>query len=545
MSAKTLTINTLSFLLVIITSGAKVEAQSYKDTVFTSYFQQNGPDWLASDGTLSIPLPDGRNMWLMGDSHIGQNIDSLGKIPCLFNVRSCILIQDSLNLSDLKTFYDTTGSNAYEKQFVKMPGDSLITYWPSSGTVRQDTVFTFWSRFQKDPASTNLLFIEMVIAKIKIPEIELVEVVPIQYPNVYYGLSVVWDEKDQYYYLYGKKVDFVVFRPLLARCTYNNLHGPWEFYAGNQNWSADPDSAVHIANEASAQYTVFFLNDQYHLFFQKNGFLQCGLGREMFIYSAAEPWGPFNNPTLVYTMEDQFDGIYPKTYNGQAHPQFIENDELLISYNINKICPNPCSGNPFTARYNPDMYRPQFARVPLCIFAKDVENPLIICAKDTTVMADSTGNFTVINDEFDPVSVWDNCQVLNVSNNFNGSPSLTGSTFSPGTTSITWIVTDSAGNSQMCDFEITVEKSSMAEDLLMQSGILIYPNPIRKTLFIDDNRNLLQEISLYDIEGQRLVDIKKQSGHINIDMSQFGSGVYVLKLQVENRIVSKKISHYQ
>ena len=160
-------------------------------------------------------------------------------------------------------------------------------------------------------------------------------------------------------------------------------------------------------------------------------------------------------------------------------------------------------------------------------------------------MADSTGNFTVINDEFDPVSVWDNCQVLNVSNNFNGSPSLTGSTFSPGTTSITWIVTDSAGNSQMCDFEITVEKSSMAEDLLMQSGILIYPNPIRKTLFIDDNRNLLQEISVYDIEGQRLVDIKKQSGHINIDMSQFGSGVYVLKLQVENRIVSKKISHYQ
>jgi len=327
-----------------------ISAQSYKDDLFTSYFQQKETGWLASDGSISVELPDGRNIWFMGDSHIDQPINSDGEIPCLFNTRNCIVVQDANDLSSFETFYDENGADVYQKQFVKMLGDTDVSYWPSDAVVRGDTVYSFWQRYEYDPdAVWNINFTGMVIAKIKLPEITLVEVLPAPYTGWEYGVSVVWDEEDQYYYIYGKYVESLVFKPIVARCTYNNLLGNWEFFDGS-GWSFMVDDATSIATEVSAAYSVFELNGKYYLFYQENGFLQCGLGRNMYIYSAAEPWG----------------------YNGMAHPQFMENNELLVNYNVNRTCQNPCQSDPFTATYSPDLYRPKFVRVPFCTFDNDI-----------------------------------------------------------------------------------------------------------------------------------------------------------------------------
>lgn len=352
-----------SFLLLSSTG-----AQSYKDTVFTNYFKRDAPGWVASDGSLSLPLPDGRTLWLMGDSHVDQALDENGEIPCLFNTRNCVLVQDAEDRSKISTFYDETGGDLYERQFVKMPGDDRATYWPASGTVLGDTAYTFWTRYAFDTDEVwNLRLTGTVIAKIKLPEIELVDVTPIQYSEVEYGQSIVWDEENEYYYIYGKHLDWIVFKPILARCRRDQLLGNWEFYLGDGQWGSEP-SNVAIAPEVSAEYSVFKLNGRHHMFYQQNGYLQCGEGREMFIYSSEDPWGPFSDSVKVYTMNDQFEGAFPKTYNAQAHPQFIENDELLISYNINKLCPSVCQNDPFGDRYDPNLYRPQFARVPLSLF---------------------------------------------------------------------------------------------------------------------------------------------------------------------------------
>ena len=74
----------------------------------------------------------------------------------------------------------------------------------------------------------------------------------------------------------------------------------------------------------------------------------------------------------MYTIEDQINDHYLLTYNAQAHPQFLSNDELLISYNVNDtydtippdICPSQCK-NAFLDRMDADSYRPKFVRVPL------------------------------------------------------------------------------------------------------------------------------------------------------------------------------------
>jgi len=76
------------------------------------------------------------------------------------------------------------------------------------------------------------------------------------------------------------------------------------------------------------------------------------------------------NKTLIHTIEDNVNSNYFLTYNGEAHPQFTENNELLVSYNVNRLCEyNPCNPN----AYPPDWYRPKFVRVPFCTFDNDVE----------------------------------------------------------------------------------------------------------------------------------------------------------------------------
>ncbi|MCB0707630.1 MAG: DUF5005 domain-containing protein [Saprospiraceae bacterium] len=598
-------------------------AQSYKDTVFTNYFRMDPPGWISSDGALSLPLPDGRTMWMMGDSHIDQLVNSDGEIPCFFNARSCVLVQDNSDLSVFETYYNATGSNAYERQFVNMPGDSLVTYWPASGTVREDTAYTFWLRFIHDPSQpNNMVFSSMAVAKIKLPEIELIEVIPIQYPDIVYGMTVFWDPLTQYYYIYGREIDFVLFKPLLARCTYDNLLGDWEFYSGNNFWSENPTDAVYIADEVSAQFTVFNLNGEYHLYFQKNGFLNCGQGRDMFIYSSDNPWGPFEDPVLVYTMNDTFDGEYPKTYNGQAHPQFISNDELLISYNLNKTCPGPCAGNP-GAKFDPDMYRPQFARVPICMFANDVNspvissihkdlmleadencqtsmpdftvdvtatdncdsmllitqspaegtiitgstnpttltvtdnagnitevtfnvavedltNPTISCGDDQTVTADSSG-FYIVNDvTFDPISTFDNCGVASLMNDFNSAPTLAGAQLPIGINTITWVVTDSAGNSANCQMNIIVE-NPVGIELLAQKGIAIYPNPTTGILHVTCNEPDVQRIKLFDLSGKNVFEKEMQKLNETVDLSHLQNGVYILHFNTGSEVIAVEI----
>src|SRR5690349_19566905 len=60
-------------LLLLLSSGAGTTAPiataARKDSVFTELFRRT-TGWTAGDGALSVPLSDGRVLWLFGDSHI-------------------------------------------------------------------------------------------------------------------------------------------------------------------------------------------------------------------------------------------------------------------------------------------------------------------------------------------------------------------------------------------------------------------------------------------------------------------------------------------
>lgn len=360
-------------LLFIFLLGAElfVSAQqpAYFDSAWTNYFRRNSGGWTAGDATISVPLPDNRVIWLFGDSYtVNVNITD-NTLPCLFQVRNCYMVQDSVDRSLFKTILDTTMTGVNQTTFKIVPNDTTLL-WPGHGYVKNDTVFIFMERYH----SSTLAYLGCWLVKLKFPDLHQIGIYPVHGngENVIFGRAVIVDSAAGYLYIYGNKLNWIVQEPVVARCSIANPLLPWEYYTGS-GWSSFPNQMQKIStNLVSPGFSAFKYEGKYYIVTQENGYLECGLGREIYSYESLYPWGPFENKKLLYTEESKFNGWYLLTYNAQAHPYFIENNELLICYNVNDrvdtvfphVCPSECK-HIWTDRMDADSYRPKFVRVPM------------------------------------------------------------------------------------------------------------------------------------------------------------------------------------
>lgn len=361
----------ITLILVLLFSGLPAFSQSsYIDSVFTGYFQRT-QGWTGGDATISIPLPDGRTMWLFGDSYIDHYDSSDNTLPCLFQVRNCFTVQDAVNLNQMTTYIDST-KTGIDQTYFKLGTVGNNVYWPGHGFVKDDTVFIFLEKYN----GTTYAYLGQNIAKVLLPSFKLLSITTLPLMNnLHMGKAVIFEDSSGYYYIYGNKLNWIVYEPYVARTKFENLvSGNWEFYTGT-DWTAVPTLAKKISGEiVSPGFSVIKIKGVYHLITQDNGYLTCGLGRNIYSYSSSSPAGKFQSQRLLYTVKDQINGHYLLTYNATAHPEFIENDELLIAYNVNDmvdtlapdVCPSQCR-HPFTDRWIADSYRPKFVRVPYSV----------------------------------------------------------------------------------------------------------------------------------------------------------------------------------
>lgn len=364
-------------LLAVFTINGKCQTflQGYHDSTFTEYFRLNYGGWTAGDATLSVPLPDKRTVWLFGDSYI-VNVDTTDNtLPCLFQIRNCMVVQDSVDQSAMTTYYDESQSGVLRSTF-KLAPDDPSPLWPGHGYTDADTLLIYFDLID----NATLENLGVYIARLQLPELTINSIRPLpEYGEIQVGRAVVTDTARGYRYIYGNKVDWIVWEPFVARTLIGtNIEAPYQFYTGS-GWSFNQYLAQPISEEyVSPGFSVFKMNNKYFMLTQENGLLTCSLGREIYILESETPWGPFINKTLVYTIEDQFNGHYTLTYNAQAHPSFTENNELLVSYNLNDvvdtldpyICPSQCV-DLGRDRMNADTYRPKFIRVPFLTVGSD------------------------------------------------------------------------------------------------------------------------------------------------------------------------------
>src|SRR5205085_376555 len=103
--------------------------QAHKDAAFTEFFRRTS-GWTAGDGALSIPLSDGRILWLFGDSHVDDFDVASGTIPCLFQTRNAALLHSKDDLLNARTLM---GKGPGFRSWLKLPGGDDEWFWPICG----------------------------------------------------------------------------------------------------------------------------------------------------------------------------------------------------------------------------------------------------------------------------------------------------------------------------------------------------------------------------------------------------------------------------
>lgn len=343
-------INKIITLYIIISfSGIFPGWTAEVDSIYNSMFRKDIGGWIAADATYSIWLPDGRTLWLFGDTFIGEVKEDNSIVPGAKMIRNSAVIQDG---DSLRTIFGGTLSDPDE--FIPTTNPDSTWYWPEHGIVFNDTLRIFVARYKfnpEGPAGFQFEFDGNDIANFTYPDLTFINVIPIPYNpinKVIYGDRILADSI--YLYIYGRREENNnIAYPHLARAKADNLLGPWEFSAGS-SWATDPAWSFKINSfQVSQQYGVFKHMGKYVLFTQ-----DIWLSTQIWSFTSTSPAGPWGNKTLVYDTPKLANDAF--TYNAYPHPQFDENDKLLFSYNNN--------GDFWDIFSNVELYRPVFVRIP-------------------------------------------------------------------------------------------------------------------------------------------------------------------------------------
>jgi hypothetical protein len=304
--------------------GLEVEPAYY----YLNLFDRNGGGWTGSDGTYSLPLPDGRVLWSFGDTFLGTvNPDYSRPFSGLIN--NSFMIQDGSNMI---TYHGGTTENP--EAYVK-PSNPDYFYWPGDATVIGDRVLMYMQIIHLTGAGGAFGFEHLGadVAIFQLPSFELISLLPYELStDILPGVSIY--EEGQYIYSYATRS--VNGKNTLVSRVHISDPSSEEFWNGTEWQSSRVINAyMKLDNgqnlKTSNMFTVFKYGGKYRLVTQADY-----LGRRIFVYSGNSPMGPWGNRQVIYTTPETAGDIW--TYNAYAHPHIIHPEKgILISYNVNSF----------------------------------------------------------------------------------------------------------------------------------------------------------------------------------------------------------------
>ena len=344
--------------------SAPTVAATAKDTTMDGMFTDYADDvssydhWTGADGTYSAALPGHKELWIFSDTFLGTVNPDGSRSPVISDGGTTPFINNSFvkqqdgdtSYQDLTTIHGGTAANPTA---LMPPPDASHWYWAgdaittgSGGGVLQAVYQEYKST---GTGAFDFAWDRNVLARYAPGNLSK----PIDVTALPSATGVAWGvwllRAGGYTYVYGVE-DLGADKYMhLARVPGGNLLGaPWQYYAGDGNWSPseaaairlpDPaasDGYLHIANE----YSVSRLGGVYVLITQNT---TVPLSPEIDAYFACSPAGPFVDKTAVYnepeTGHGGRNGDDPNVfgYNAHAHPEVSRGNRLLISYNVNSF----------------------------------------------------------------------------------------------------------------------------------------------------------------------------------------------------------------
>jgi len=378
------------------------------DSTFNAEYTENAPGtgeeppgmpgWTGADSTYSVQLPNGDSAFFFSDSYIGEYPEVSGDgtvttnsnrlrtraVNCgaplrnpptsLYHAHNSIVVQSAktgqlstlVGPKDLTSGYSTSyfasATGAITGHF-HWTGNSVVVQVDSLGTKK------LWT-FVLERDSFNCY--GSAIAQLSLPDLTIDSITPLSNVpsgNVLHWGTALWLDGTYgncYLYVYGiedngqsGRYPFIALtNPALgvSGITDTNNRYVWN---GN-SWVTGLTNAVQIigapndpnnaGNHVSSEYSVKKVHSSAgttYLLVAQNTKVAFGTWKDIVLYSACRPQGPFTGKQVVYstpetgatnvpamTSSHSLSGIL-LTYNPHAHLQFTSNGPLLISYDLN------------------------------------------------------------------------------------------------------------------------------------------------------------------------------------------------------------------
>ena len=85
--------------------------------------------------------------------------------------------------------------------------------------------------------------------------------------------------------------------------------------------------------------------------------------------------------------------------------------------------------------------------------------------------------------------------------------------------------------------------SSNNQNISYEKGFLMYPNPTNGKLMIELNNPTIlpSELGIYEAFTGKLLQVKQVSEEAELDLTNYASGLYLIRVSVGNKTYSQKV----
>lgn len=301
--------------------------------------------WLGADAAYSVPLVDGRDVWIFGDTLYGEHRVVNANVPQM--------VHNSLGISTCKNGHwglqyvirrDAQGKPA--SYFAPKQGESW--YWAMDGFVSGRDLWVTLLCVRSAPAASAAMAFETCgtdLARIANPghdpqqwKVDYFPLVP-DGTHAYPSAAAVVDSGNAYIFALNEKGN----RPLQAtRIPLDGLSDPrknLQYLAKNNEWKPgfDPTQAADVMHKGSPELSVRWhpeLKKWLAVMFEPAGF-----SSHILLRSASSLTGPWSDGQVIYTVPDMQPSNpgYDRStfcYAAKEHPEF-EHGDLLFTYVCN------------------------------------------------------------------------------------------------------------------------------------------------------------------------------------------------------------------
>lgn len=214
-------------------------------------------EWVTADGEVPVTLPDGRVLWLFGDTFVGT-VGPEGSIPAGEG-----LIRNSFVVQDGRCFTPLMGGTAHNRQSLIPEPAPNEWYWPAAGVVNGSTLDVFLWHLQTGtggPPALDFTPIDMRVATFSLPSLQLLGVQALPFPTDAdhpYGATALVTGGNLYLYGEAHRNTYVATAPLAQM----GSSAAWSFWGGSSSsptWQSDPAQAQPVAwaNVPPVLYTL-------------------------------------------------------------------------------------------------------------------------------------------------------------------------------------------------------------------------------------------------------------------------------------------------